>query len=208
MGGIVGKLLPHSGGSQASDPFNVHSWAGGKLDPEGLFKAPAAPSPASILAESQAQTLLGQAQSGKLTAGQEAQVKEAQQSETAQGEQLMASAGLGRSSSEVAVRNQALQLGTQMTNDFINQDYQEALSLMGVSNQGLVDAANLAIQQDEQMGQAFGAAASSFATLYGQYATRGGGTKLPDINESASGSFTDANGNVITNTATMTGNIG
>lgn len=165
----LSDILPHPGGGQLADPLNVHSWDNGKLDPEGLFKAPPGPSAAATLAQNEANPLLKAAESGTLTDAQKATVTQAVQGERAQGNQLLASAGLGRSSSQVSVENAALATGTQLTNDFLNQDYQEALSLLGVSNQGLVDAANIAIQQDEAMGQAFGQAAQSFAMIYGNY---------------------------------------
>lgn len=167
MGHFIDEILPHPGGGQIADPLNIHSLDGGKLDPLGLFKPPPATPEAQIIAQQEAQPLLDAAKAGTLTTGQQAQVTALQQGITAQGSQMMASAGLGRSSSEVAVLNQATQAATQLTADFINQDYQEGLNLLGVSNQGLVDAANLAIQQDEAMGQAFGQAASAFSQIYG-----------------------------------------
>lgn len=173
MGNVINKILPHPGGAQPADPLGLNKKSGYNkiFDPGGFFKPPPPPSAAAVLAQQEAQPLLDAAQSGTLTAGQKAQVDLTVQGEKAQGAQLFAKAGMGRSSSAVAAQNQAIATGTTMTNDFLNQDYQEALSLMGVSNQGLVDAANLAIQQDEQMGQAFGQAAQSFAMIYGNYAS-------------------------------------
>lgn len=181
MGHFIDEILPHPGGGQIADPLNIHSLDGGKLDPFGLFKGPPATPEAQIIAQQEAQTLLDQAKAGTLTTGQQAQVTGLQQGITAQGSQMMASAGLGRSSSEVAVLNQATQAATQLTADFINQDYQEGLNLLGVSNQGLVDAANLAIQQDEAMGQAFGQAASAFSQIYGYDITHPQTPSVPTI---------------------------
>lgn len=175
MGGIVKSISKGLKGGllqKATDPLNVHK----TFDPLHLYGNPAADAEAETQAQlksmstetfNAAQPLLQAAQTGKLTPSQQATVDQYVATKNASLNQEMAAAGLGTSTAAAelgsSVNEEALALGQQ----YLQEDFNQAFQLLGLSAQELGANVNIALTQDAQNSAALGAMASVVGTVAG-----------------------------------------
>lgn len=176
MGGIVKSVSKGLGKGgildKASDPLNIHK----TFDPLHLYGNPNAEAEAATQAQlksmstetfNAAQPLLKASQTGTLTPAQQATIDQFKRSQTATLNQEMASAGLSKSAAAAelggSVDEEAMALGQQ----YLQEDFNQAFQLLGLSAQELGANVNISMVQDQQNAEALGAMASVVGTVAG-----------------------------------------
>lgn len=150
------------------------------LDPGGFFQhgpnqAASAESALAAFAQKSAAPYLKAYKSGKLTAGQQAEVNYQKRSAEGQTAESFARSGMGQSSSLVQAQNQIEAEAKTETSNFLQQDLQKALELLGAGSGELLNSANIQLQQDAMMGDAMGNASSAIAGIFADSGSGGGG---------------------------------
>lgn len=162
--------------NKSTDPGGVHKY----FDPLHLYpKDPTAADQilASIsqMAGNAAQPYIQAYETGKLTDPQQAAVNQEVQGEKASYNQALASRGMGVSSSQVQAMNLAIQNGYNLTQKFLQDDFKNAMALLGVASGNLSALAALNVANDQATAEALSSAAQNLGTIMGQEDNPGGG---------------------------------
>lgn len=175
MGGVVSSLSKGFKGGllqKASDPLNVHN----TFDPLHVYGNPDADKKAAAQAQlssmstetfNAAQPLLKASQTGTLTPQQQAVIDQYKNTKNAALAQEMASAGLSTSTASVelgsSVDEEALSMGQQ----FLQEDFSQALQLLGISADELGANVQISLANDAQNAAALSAIGSTVGAIFG-----------------------------------------
>lgn len=170
-----GTPINPSGGAKGvlttvTDPAGVHNY----FDPLHLYPKAASASDEilaniSSMAGAAAQPYITAYETGKLTEGQQAAVDQSVQSEKAQYNQALASRGMGVSSSQVQAMNLAVQNGYNLTQQYLQKDFQNAMALLGVASGNLQSLAALNVASDQATADALNSAGQSLGDILGNW---------------------------------------
>lgn len=174
MGGIVSSVSKGLGKGgildKASDPLNIHK----TFDPLHVYGNPNAQTEAAAQQQlsgmssetfNAAQPLLKAATTGTLTPAQQATINQFKNTKNATLNQEMASAGLGTSTSAVELGSSVDQEALAMGQQYLQQDFTQAMGLLGISADELGANVQISLGQDQMNAQALGAMATVVGSI-------------------------------------------
>lgn len=179
IGHIAGSVVKDLGGAAGAVLSPVGALGAGLLGHlKGLAPPTAGKQADQLTGESQqnlqmANQLLSAAQSGKLAAPQQALVNQYKQEENAKWNQYLAQAGLGQSSSAVQASALVDQQSLALAQQFLQQDFQQGLALLGTSDQETMASAAMILQNDQLLGGALNASFQAIGRIRGSSGSGG-----------------------------------